>query len=203
MFTKRRKKALYEALQKIKNGTKKNLKTLEIDFGFWVNTMICFCVQSLWFWDSFLCYLHLGKTTSQACACRQDMATLCPSVVRTMVPVMTLKSQRPLTTFNAVFWLALLPLSAKRSNLSLLFCLIRKMLKIDKEECFCCLQGYVPLISLNALHQVHIFIFFLAVFHVIYSAITMMLGRAKVYIEYNVFIKTVTVGLESLWFLYM
>lgn len=42
-------------------------------------------------------------------------------------------------------------------------------------------QGYVPLISLNALHQVHIFIFFLAVFHVIYSAITMMLGRAKVY----------------------
>lgn len=39
----------------------------------------------------------------------------------------------------------------------------------------------MPLISLNALHQVHIFIFFLAVFHVIYSAITMMLGRAKVH----------------------
>lgn len=45
-------------------------------------------------------------------------------------------------------------------------------------------QGYVPLISLNALHQVHIFIFFLAVFHVIYSAITMMLGRAKVHMNY-------------------
>ncbi|CAH2035483.1 unnamed protein product [Thlaspi arvense] len=43
-----------------------------------------------------------------------------------------------------------------------------------------CKIGYVPLISLNALHQVHIFIFFLAVFHVIYSAITMMLGRAKI-----------------------
>ncbi|KAF8050722.1 hypothetical protein N665_1896s0003 [Sinapis alba] len=43
-----------------------------------------------------------------------------------------------------------------------------------------CKNGYVPLISLNALHQVHIFIFFLAVFHVIYSAITMMLGRAKI-----------------------
>ncbi|CAN8285198.1 unnamed protein product [Cochlearia groenlandica] len=43
-----------------------------------------------------------------------------------------------------------------------------------------CKKGYVPLISLNALHQVHIFIFFLAVFHVIYSAITMMLGRAKI-----------------------
>ncbi|KAL1194033.1 MLO-like protein 9 [Cardamine amara subsp. amara] len=43
-----------------------------------------------------------------------------------------------------------------------------------------CETGYVPLISLNALHQIHIFIFFLAVFHVIYSAITMMLGRAKI-----------------------
>jgi hypothetical protein len=38
----------------------------------------------------------------------------------------------------------------------------------------------VSLISINALHQLHIFIFFLAVFHVSYSAITMALGRAKV-----------------------
>lgn len=38
----------------------------------------------------------------------------------------------------------------------------------------------MPLISVNGLHQLHIFIFFLAVFHVIYSAITMMLGRLKV-----------------------
>lgn len=38
----------------------------------------------------------------------------------------------------------------------------------------------MPLVSLNALHQLHIFIFFLAVFHVAYSAITMALGRAKV-----------------------
>jgi mlo protein len=42
------------------------------------------------------------------------------------------------------------------------------------------LQGKVSLISINALHQLHIFIFFLAVFHVSYSAITMALGRAKV-----------------------
>ncbi|KAL5202892.1 hypothetical protein ABZP36_013844 [Zizania latifolia] len=41
------------------------------------------------------------------------------------------------------------------------------------------LQGKVSLISINALHQLHIFIFFLAVFHVTYSAITMALGRAK------------------------
>ena len=43
-----------------------------------------------------------------------------------------------------------------------------------------CKPGYVPLISVNGLHQLHIFIFFLAVFHVIYSAITMTLGRAKI-----------------------
>ncbi|OIS97900.1 PREDICTED: MLO-like protein 9 [Nicotiana attenuata] len=43
-----------------------------------------------------------------------------------------------------------------------------------------CKPGHVPLISLNGLHQLHIFIFFLAVFHVIYSAITMLLGRLKI-----------------------
>ncbi|KQK07169.1 MLO-like protein 9 isoform X2 [Brachypodium distachyon] len=43
-----------------------------------------------------------------------------------------------------------------------------------------CPPGKVSLISINALHQLHIFIFFLAVFHVSYSAITMALGRAKI-----------------------
>ncbi|KAF7137215.1 hypothetical protein RHSIM_Rhsim07G0257100 [Rhododendron simsii] len=43
-----------------------------------------------------------------------------------------------------------------------------------------CKTGHVPLISAEGLHQLHIFIFFLAVFHVIYSAITMMLGRLKI-----------------------
>ncbi|KAK6939202.1 Mlo-related protein [Dillenia turbinata] len=43
-----------------------------------------------------------------------------------------------------------------------------------------CKQGLVPLISAHGLHQLHIFIFFLAVFHVIYSCITMTLGRLKV-----------------------
>nr|GMD43576.1 MLO-like protein 9 [Ipomoea batatas] len=43
-----------------------------------------------------------------------------------------------------------------------------------------CKPGFIPLISLNGLHQLHIFIFFLAVFHVIYGAITMALGRMKI-----------------------
>ncbi|MED6179646.1 MLO-like protein 5 [Stylosanthes scabra] len=43
-----------------------------------------------------------------------------------------------------------------------------------------CKAGMEPLISVHGMHQLHIFIFFLAVFHVIYSAITMTLGRAKI-----------------------
>ncbi|CAN1163077.1 MLO-like protein 5 [Linum perenne] len=43
-----------------------------------------------------------------------------------------------------------------------------------------CPEGKLPMISVNGLHQLHIFIFFLAVFHVFYSAITMMLGRLKI-----------------------
>ncbi|XP_027171978.1 MLO-like protein 10 [Coffea eugenioides] len=41
-------------------------------------------------------------------------------------------------------------------------------------------KGRVPLISVDGLHQLHILIFFLAVFHVIYSAVTMALGRLKI-----------------------
>jgi mlo protein len=44
----------------------------------------------------------------------------------------------------------------------------------------CTKEGYVELISAEALHQLHILIFFLAIFHVLYSFLTMMLGRLKV-----------------------
>ncbi|KAH6834689.1 hypothetical protein C2S53_003926 [Perilla frutescens var. hirtella] len=43
-----------------------------------------------------------------------------------------------------------------------------------------CEKGHVPLISIDGLHQLHIFIFFLAVFHVMSSAIIMTLGRMKI-----------------------
>ncbi|XP_010314898.1 MLO-like protein 9 [Solanum lycopersicum] len=43
-----------------------------------------------------------------------------------------------------------------------------------------CDDGRVSLISIDALHQIHILIFFLAVLHVIYSAITMWLGKLKI-----------------------
>lgn len=38
----------------------------------------------------------------------------------------------------------------------------------------------VSLVSADGMHQLHIFVFFLAVFHVTFSFFTMSLGRAKV-----------------------
>ncbi|CAK9139363.1 unnamed protein product [Ilex paraguariensis] len=43
-----------------------------------------------------------------------------------------------------------------------------------------CKEGKVPLITVDGLHQLHILIFFLAVIHVVYSAVTMALGRLKI-----------------------
>uniref|UniRef100_A0A0E0L2L9 MLO-like protein n=1 Tax=Oryza punctata TaxID=4537 RepID=A0A0E0L2L9_ORYPU len=44
----------------------------------------------------------------------------------------------------------------------------------------CQKKGKVPLLSLEAIHQLHIFIFVLAITHVIFSVSTMLLGGAKV-----------------------
>lgn len=43
------------------------------------------------------------------------------------------------------------------------------------------LQGKVPILSNNAIHQLHIFIFALAVTHVVLSAVTVILGITQVY----------------------
>ncbi|KAF7829466.1 MLO protein-like protein 1-like [Senna tora] len=44
---------------------------------------------------------------------------------------------------------------------------------------YCSSKGKIPLISQSALNQLHIFIFVLAVFHILYSVITMALAQAK------------------------
>lgn len=44
----------------------------------------------------------------------------------------------------------------------------------------CKKKGEVPLLSLEAIHQLHIFIFVLAITHVIFSVLTMLLGGAKI-----------------------
>ncbi|GJZ94507.1 MLO-like protein 8 [Tanacetum coccineum] len=46
-----------------------------------------------------------------------------------------------------------------------------------------CEAGKVPIITIDGLHQLHILIFFLAVLHVVYSAVTMALGRLKVFAQ--------------------
>ncbi|KAF5943204.1 hypothetical protein HYC85_020846 [Camellia sinensis] len=45
---------------------------------------------------------------------------------------------------------------------------------------FCGKKGKVSLISYSGVHQLHIFIFVLAVFHVLYSVIIMALAQAKI-----------------------
>ncbi|XP_074581336.1 MLO-like protein 9 [Curcuma longa] len=44
-----------------------------------------------------------------------------------------------------------------------------------------CASGKAPLITTTGLHQLHILIFFLAVFHVLNTALIMVLGRAKIH----------------------
>ncbi|KAL6906463.1 hypothetical protein ACP4OV_004064 [Aristida adscensionis] len=55
----------------------------------------------------------------------------------------------------------------------------RRHLSEDETNNFVCPRSMVSLVSADALHQLHIFVFFLAVFHVAFSALTMSLGRAK------------------------
>ncbi|CAL0331658.1 unnamed protein product [Lupinus luteus] len=56
----------------------------------------------------------------------------------------------------------------------------RRYLAADTTSYKCTNEGHVPLLSVNGLHQLHILIFFLAIIHVLYSAVTMLLGRLKI-----------------------
>ncbi|KAK9713410.1 hypothetical protein RND81_06G025400 [Saponaria officinalis] len=60
-----------------------------------------------------------------------------------------------------------------------------------------CDEGYESLITSEAAHQLHILIFFLAVFHVLYSALTMMLGKLKIKGWKNWECETLTLNYES------
>ncbi|KAL6286187.1 hypothetical protein ACE6H2_010577 [Prunus campanulata] len=55
----------------------------------------------------------------------------------------------------------------------------RRVLAPSGGDSSACSEGKVPLISPSGMHQLHIFIFVLAVFHVVYSVITMALAHAK------------------------
>ncbi|KAK7351820.1 hypothetical protein VNO77_11542 [Canavalia gladiata] len=55
----------------------------------------------------------------------------------------------------------------------------RRVLAAASGDDYCSQKGKVPLISQSGVHQLHIFIFVLAVFHIFYSVMTMVLARAK------------------------
>ncbi|ERN17134.1 hypothetical protein AMTR_s00044p00120330 [Amborella trichopoda] len=55
----------------------------------------------------------------------------------------------------------------------------RRVLAAGTGDEYCTNHDKVPLISQSGVHQLHIFIFVLAIFHVLYSVVTMALGRAK------------------------
>ncbi|XP_059636496.1 MLO protein homolog 1-like [Cornus florida] len=56
---------------------------------------------------------------------------------------------------------------------------LRRVLAAANYKDYCASKGKVSLISYSGVHQLHIFIFVLAVFHVLYSVIIMALGQAK------------------------
>nr|POF11390.1 mlo protein like 1 [Quercus suber] len=55
----------------------------------------------------------------------------------------------------------------------------RLVLAATAGDDYCFKYGKVALVSQSGLHQLHIFIFVLAVFHVLYSVITLVLAKAK------------------------
>ncbi|CAD6333795.1 unnamed protein product [Miscanthus lutarioriparius] len=57
----------------------------------------------------------------------------------------------------------------------------RTLSEAGAEAGLCEMEGKVPLLSGEALHQLHIFIFVLAVSHVFFCATTMLLGGAKIH----------------------
>ncbi|XP_017978837.1 PREDICTED: MLO-like protein 13 isoform X5 [Theobroma cacao] len=56
----------------------------------------------------------------------------------------------------------------------------RRLFSTESSSGQCSHEGQVPLLSLEALHQLHIFIFVLAVVHVIFCVTTMVLGGARI-----------------------
>ncbi|KAJ0986984.1 hypothetical protein J5N97_005340 [Dioscorea zingiberensis] len=56
----------------------------------------------------------------------------------------------------------------------------RRLLSEGSGSSLCLSKGQVPLLSLESLHHLHIFIFVLAVVHVVFCATTMVLGGAKI-----------------------
>ncbi|KAG5529940.1 hypothetical protein RHGRI_030348 [Rhododendron griersonianum] len=129
-LTERHKKALYEALEKVKAG-KRMVQLMVLGF---ISLILVFC--------------------------QYHIADICIpiKVANTMLPCNN--SSETEDSRRRLLWYEHRMLASKESK---------------------CKKGNeVPIISVKALHQLHILIFFLAVLHVLYSAVTMGLGRLKI-----------------------
>ncbi|KAK1428566.1 hypothetical protein QVD17_17403 [Tagetes erecta] len=63
----------------------------------------------------------------------------------------------------------------------LLPCSLSDKGKVEKPKAgYCAKKGKVPILSISAMHDLHIFIFILAVAHVLFSVITVVFGMAKI-----------------------
>ncbi|KAK8673371.1 hypothetical protein V6N13_111712 [Hibiscus sabdariffa] len=134
-FTERHKRALYEALDKVK-----------------AELMI-------------LGFISLILTFSQSYISRICIPT---NLANTMLPCKSDGEQD--TTENS-----------EEEHRRRLLSFAHRILSADAESNVSkCKQDHVPLISTEGLHELHILIFFLAVFHVLYTFVTMMLGRLKI-----------------------
>lgn len=67
-----------------------------------------------------------------------------------------------------------------RQLISLLGSNSRRLLSSGGSEGSHCKKGMKPFLSVEAMHQLHIFIFVLAIVHVLFSVLTMLLGSAKI-----------------------
>ncbi|KAM0942157.1 hypothetical protein DsansV1_C15g0135301 [Dioscorea sansibarensis] len=138
-FTKRRKKPLFEALEKL------------MILGF-ISLLMTFGQSYI----TKICISHAAADTMLPCRLKRETIDMEGDESHDVAPHHRLLSD------------SVVDLGVKRRVL------------VGGETGSSCPKGKVSLISMNGLHQLHIFIFFLAVFHVMYSAITMALGRAKI-----------------------
>uniref|UniRef100_A0A0D6QZE3 MLO-like protein n=1 Tax=Araucaria cunninghamii TaxID=56994 RepID=A0A0D6QZE3_ARACU len=70
--------------------------------------------------------------------------------------------------------------TSSRRLLSLIGYTSRRLLSSGESNGYCEKKGKKPFVSTEGLHQLHIFIFVLAIVHVVFCVLTMLLGSAKI-----------------------
>ncbi|KAH9319589.1 hypothetical protein KI387_021358, partial [Taxus chinensis] len=116
-----------------------------------------------------------AKPISMICISEHLADTMLPCRIKALhSKLKATKSER--SHHRKLFWEGVLSAVGTSTKLPL-----RRILNSDSTRVshHCANKGLVSLVSQEALHQLHIFIFVLAFFHVLYSVLTMVLGREK------------------------